>query len=157
MSHIPEPDESSKPTAHTIGDKQLNINKDARAEVVNNLLTAAQIEQDLSKARIETFKVSIKRGMQIVVSLIILLYITIIVYLVRVLCAGKDGIPADFWHIPLMLVFMSSTILSVILIQSAKFGALDNKAKDNQNSDTSLAQTLPLVKEITDLIDKVKK
>lgn len=54
-----------------------------------------------------------------------------------------------------MVAFMSSTILSVILIQTAKFGALDNKAKENQES--SLSHHIPLLKEFGDFIEKIKK
>lgn len=159
---LPEPNESPKPTPEKMGERQTTdtqtgqkANKDSLTEVANEQLHHATIRQKLNNARIDAFKESIKIGMYIVISLIVLLYITVIVYLRIVCVAGKDGIPEDFWHIPLMLAFMSSTILSVILIQTAKFGALDNKTKDDQ--ETSLNQNIPLLKELGDFIEKVKK
>lgn len=159
---LPEPDESLKPISEKIRERQATnnqaeqkANKDSRTEVANEQLHHATIRQKLNDARIEAFKDSIRKGMYIVTALIVLLFITIITYLLIIMWVGKEQIPSDFWHIPLMLAFMSSTILSVILIQTAKFGALDNKAKDEQ--ETSLNQNIPLLKELGDFIEKVKK
>lgn len=160
MSHsLPEPDESRpKPTS--------------KDELEKHILTDAQIRNKLNTFRVCLFTISAIMGSVIVCVLVYLLYKTINTYLkilapcqansenfchipLMTILEASQTLPEDFWHIPLMLAFMSSTILSVILIQTAKFGALDNKAKDEQ--ETSLNQNIPLLKELGDFIEKVKK
>lgn len=137
---LPEPPESEKPPS-------------AKINISNDDLFHQNRQQKLDEARIQLFKWAIFASITIISFLVIALLATVGIYLCSIY--KNQTIPENFWHIPLMIAFMSSTILSVILIQTAKFGALDNKAKDNQ--ETSLAQNIPLLKEFGDFIEKVKK
>lgn len=131
----------SNNTPITVGSRQL----------ASDDLKDTTIEHKLAEHRILFFKRALYISLGIIVVLVLMLLAVIKTYLC--LLEQKTTIPNNFWHIPLMLVFMISTILSVILTLSAKFGSL----KDRQNKEdetNSISENIPMLQEFKDLYEK---
>lgn len=97
----------------------------------NEALRDKKHQINLDTTRVELFSCSIKWAIGILVSIVIALLLSVLVYLRLLVCPiPNNPIPSNFWHIPLLLAFMASTILSVILTLTAKFG---DKRNENDN------------------------
>lgn len=129
----------SNNTPITVGSRQL----------ASDDLKDTTIEHKLAEHRILFFKRALYISLAIIVVLVLILLAVVKTYLC--LLAQQKTIPNNFWHIPLMLVFMISSILSVILTFSAKFGGL----KDRQNDEKNLvSENIPMFQELKDLHEK---
>lgn len=120
-------------------------------QLANQELADKTISQSLATQRIKLFQWAIVTGIVIIAGLVILLGAVVIVYLYQLL--NSKTIPTDFWHIPLMLVFMISTIFSIMITLSAKFGSLENK--ESEKTSSSVAEHIPLLTEIKNLVEKL--
>lgn len=120
-------------------------------QLANQELADTTINQRLATQRIKLFQWAIVTGIVIIAGLVMLLGAVVIAYLYQLL--NNKTIPADFWHIPLMLVFMISTIFSIMITLSAKFGSLENK--ESEKTSSSVAEHIPLLTEIKNLVEKL--
>ncbi len=99
-------------------------------------LSRAVSQEAFDQTRIRLFEQATIWASWALLGLFVLLTACVGVY-VGLLCLGKNP-PENFWHIPLMLVFMIGTILSITLTLTARFGSKHDK-EDKSNLMTNLA------------------
>lgn len=103
------------------------------------------IEYQLTTKRIEVFGNVVKYSIGAVVLFSLLLMGVIDRYLQYF---TEGTVPDNFWHIPLMLCFLISTILGLLLTSAVKFG---NTTKKDETDNNSLKENIPLIKDIISL------
>lgn len=129
----------------------------ATVEASNDDISESARQLKLDTARIHLFRWAIYAALFGFAMLLVTLICVIKVYLCLLIDQPKE-IPNNFWHIPLLLAFMASTILSIILTLTAKFGDKNHKQEDSKDkaSITILADHVPIKELLQKLIDKIK-
>lgn len=130
----------------------------AQIEVSNDELVERQQQVKLIDKKIELFARVVWWALIAFASLVILLVVVICVYL-RLLWKNIN-IPSNFWHIPLLLAVMASTILSITLTLSSRFGGNQTKHA-NTASESSILATIPawqeFVSTVKELIQEIRR
>ncbi|MBK0396464.1 hypothetical protein [Kingella bonacorsii] len=124
--------------------------------VANEELNSSFRQQQFDGARIKLFHWAVIGALSTLAILVILLSACIVIYLILAFCQKTTSY---FWHIPLMLIFMASTVLSILLTLTAKFGVQhdrDDKENEEKSSFTILTDNIPLKDVIQNLLDKLK-
>lgn len=133
----------------TIGNTSPQKPEREKINLGNVQLSDNKQQIDLDETRVKLFDYAIKWAIKILISVVATLLITVLVYLYLLLCPTKE-IPSNFWHIPLLLAFMASTILSVILTLTARFG--EKRKPNDEGSETPIKTLVDGVKEIKNLL-----
>lgn len=145
----PLPDEQPEVTPETPPPAQTIV-------VANEELNNSVRQQKFDEARIKLFHWAVTSAIVTLSGLMTLLSVCITIYLIL---AMLQRTTPYFWHIPLMLIFMASTVLSILLTLTAKFGVphdRDEKDKGEKSSFTILTDNIPLKDVIQKLLDKLK-
>lgn len=131
----------------TIGNTSPQAPQQEKIELGSEKLSDNKQQINLDETRVKLFSCSIKWAIGILVLIVIALLVAVGIYLYLLLYPIKE-IPSNFWHIPLLLALMASTILSVILTLTSRFG---DKRNEN-NNEGLLKNTLEntSIKEIKD-------
>lgn len=129
---------------------------------VTPFLMDVEARRQLLQSRIRLFWLASITGLIVVCSLVYLFHKTISVYLSVigqwVPIQNSDGLPVgltaeitsilgSFWHIPLMIAFMTTSILFVILRLSSAFGLHNHDNLKADSEKTSLTDDYPILKE----------
>lgn len=125
----------------------------ATAQVSNDELdqTVRQDKLDATRIRLFTYGVYIALGAFAFLVIALLFVVKKYLYL---LDHSPNNIPSNFWHIPLLIAFMASTILSVILTLTARFGDKSTK-HDNKGGITLSADQSTMKELLQKLIDRL--
>lgn len=114
-----------------IGSTSLQEPEREKIKLGSQRLSDSKTQNDLDTTRVKLFSYAIKWAIGILACIVIALLCSVLVYLYLLMFPiSNNPIPSNFWHIPLLLAFMASTILSVILTLTAKFG---DKRNENDN------------------------
>lgn len=105
----------------------------------------------LNKERIKLFRYAVYGALGAFAILIILFVVVIWVYLCMVKSHSKEILSSNFWHIPLMVAIMATSILAITLKLSAHFGK-SHTSNDNKND----VSTIPFWQELIDAIKALK-
>lgn len=126
----------------------------ATVDVVNDDISELAQQAKLNTERIKLFRWAVMGALGAFLCLLLLLTIVIHKYL-DMLHSSAEKIPSNFWHIPLMIVFMATSILFATLKLSAHFG--ETKLQDKQEADNqSLISNIPAWQELIDAIKSLK-
>lgn len=126
----------------------------ATTQVGNSELAQVVRQDKLDTTRIKLFTYGIYVALGAFVLLVLVLLCVVGIYLYLLLTYKADIIPSNFWHIPLLLAFMASTILSVILTLTARFG--DKTTKHDNEGGIALSADQSTIKALLQkLIDKL--
>lgn len=106
----------------------------------------------LNQERIVLFNYAVGVGLIAFGILIAIFCLVIITYLHLVKSHPKEMLSSNFWHIPLMIAVMASTILFTTLKLSADFG----ETKPQTDNQTFLSN-FPFWQELVDAIKSLKK
>lgn len=138
-------------TGASIGDPpQTEPPSQAQIEVSNDELVERQQRVKLIDKKIELFARVVWWALFAFALLVILLVVVICVYLY--LLWKNINIPSNFWHIPLLLAVMASTILSITLTLSSRFGSNQTKYANSASESSILANTPPAWQEIVSTV-----
>lgn len=123
----------------------------------NDEISALSQQAKLNQERIKLFCWTVM-GALIAFGVLILLFVFVVFMYVCMVhsMSEQKSIPDNFWHIPLMIAIMATSILYATLKSSAHFG--ENKSQnDKQNTDSlSVIGNLPIWQEIVDAIKSLK-
>lgn len=135
----------------TIGNTSPQKPEREKINLGNVQLSDNKQQIDLDETRVKLFSFSIYCALGILVFIVITLLLSVAVYLHLLVCPMPNNpIPSNFWHIPLLLAFMASTILSVILTLTARFG--EKRKPNDEGSETPIKALIDGVKEIKNLL-----
>ncbi|MDO5651605.1 MAG: hypothetical protein Q4G13_05670 [Moraxella sp.] len=112
--------------------------------VGNDELSENVRQTKFDEVRIDLFKKAVYGALAAFVILVLLLIVVVKKYLCLIEYSANT-IPDNFWHIPLLVAFMASTILSVILTLTARFG---DKSKHDDKNGISLSADQSTIKEL---------
>lgn len=125
-------------------------------EATDDELVDRQQRAKLIDSKIQLFGRMVNWTLGIVCVLIGLLVAIVSTYL-HMLCKQLN-IPSDFWHIPLLVALMASTILSITLTLSSRFGDTHNKSTQHDANEPSTLANIPAWQEfVTAIKDLVKE
>lgn len=118
-------------------------------ELAGQQLDEASLEQQLVAKRIEAFN----NAVWCCIAVIIVLGVVLVGTIIKYLCNVIDGsIPDNYWHIPLMLCILISTLLGLLLSISAKFGSKDAQTSQADTGVNTLKEHLPVIKDLMELV-----
>lgn len=135
-----------------LADELTKTSQPIQSEIINvadEQVSDSVKQNKFDETRIELFKYLIYLVIIILVSLVIMLIYSIHQYLCLLHISDIETI-TNFWHIPLILAFMISTILGVTLTLTSRFGENkpDNTDLSNNTSPILLQDFLQLIKDI---------
>lgn len=129
----------------------------ATVDIANDDISELAQQAKLNAERIKLFRWAVIGALVAFFTLLILLIIVVISYLCMIKSEKASLIlSSNFWHIPLMIVFMATSILFATLKLSAHFG--ETKVQDEQQTNNqSLVSNIPVWQELIDAIKSLKK
>lgn len=123
----------------------------------NDEIGALAQQAKFNEERIKLFGLTVMGALIAFGVLIVLFVVVVVAYLCMVHSASAyKSVPDNFWHIPLMIAIMATSILYATLKSSAHFG--ENKSQDDKQNDdkSSVIANLPIWQEIVDAIKSLK-
>lgn len=128
----------------------------ATVDIANDDISELAQQAKLNQERIVLFNYAVGVGLIAFGILIAIFCLVIITYLHLVKSHPKEMLSSNFWHIPLMIAFMATSILFATLKLSAHFG--ETKLQDKQQTDNqSVVSSIPVWQELIDAIKSLKK
>lgn len=128
----------------------------ATVDIANDNISELAQQAKLNQERIVLFNYAVGVGLIAFGILIAIFCLVIVKYLHLVELHPQEMLSSNFWHIPLMVGFMATSILFATLKLSAHFG--ETKLQDKQEADNqSLINNIPAWQELIDAIKSLKK
>lgn len=116
-------------------------------EISDVVLSHNDRQYELDKTRIRLFTHVFYAALIVLIVLLVLIWCILTTYL----CLLKNNpllIPPNFWHIPLIVALMFTSVLGTVLILTAKFGDPDKGTK-NSTGNIGIDELLDIIKNLT--------
>lgn len=162
-SHVVSPKKSRIDFMSKIGNHNIQLSPPEQAppasatvNIANDDISELSQQAKLNQERITLFRYAVY-GALFAFSILIVLLCCVIYEYISLLRSNQTAIlSSNFWHIPLMIAVMATSILYATLKSSAHFG--ENKSQnDKQNTDSlSVIGNLPIWQELIDTIKSLK-
>lgn len=141
-----------------IGNRNIQLSLSERAppasatvNIANDDISELSQQAKLNQERIELFRYAVA-GALLAFGTLVGIFCWIIVTYLRLVEQHPDKmLSSNFWHIPLMVAIMATSILAVTLKLSAHFGK-----NETPKNDMNLADSLPIWQELINAIKSLK-